>query len=800
MFLTRIALFQCFVLYLWAGERHAIDLCPERDFELKVWKNVVPVHWKDAGNYTKNNDANDLISCLESCCNDRKCDAILFHKKSCFLITCDTDDACQPKRNLDDTQDVAIVLVRSADKRKFDEALSKYDDQLYSPVLSKFDHRRKDDSILPSFVSNDDTEHGIEESVSNNDEAVISSTESNTETISSGKCISDEQCGKNAVCFKKSNVSIYGECNCIKQYIRNESIGKCVPSATETLVLSNYVSAKPVVHVAVTPTTTTEAPFVKLAVAVQNRTISLPENSVVLSAFVIPKNNYTYQWTLVNHPSGEETGQMKDVNTANLTLTQLRQGNYTLQVQVLGKRASGSTFVTVTVLPPKRVNKPPVVIIQPSNSTVQLPNKETFLDGSASYDDDKIVSYKWESVVAPIDYKQPPGLEMNTSTLQLKNLIPGFFQYQLTVIDSDGASSSAVANITVFKETDYPPTANAGADVIIHLPVNEVTLNGNTSTDDKGIVGWLWVRSPDDEKGKAVDMEGTTTPYLHLSKLELGVYKFILKVTDTANQTSKAEVHVFVKPEMNTIPTANAGENKQVSLPLESPVVLDGSKSKDASPEGIVRWYWNQTSGPKPAALLNATKARTQVDGLIPGLYTFMLTVSNAKGYEASAKVNVTVTQTKNLPPTAAAGGEITLTLPCSIISINGSNSKDDVEIVSYKWTREPGSLAAGNIVEKTDTSPVLQVVDLVAGRYLFKLTVSDAQGAMGSDIAAVIVKPSPTLKDEIEVTLNIDITSFTEDQKMNTVKKLELLLNDAKSEQLKFVNIRVTPETVTNR
>lgn len=54
-------------------------------------------------------------------------------------------------------------------------------------------------------------------------------------------------------------------------------------------------------------------------------------------------------------------------------------------------------------------------------------------------------------------------------------------------------------------ETDYPPTANAKSEVVIYLPQNEVTLNGNLSTDDKGIKSWEWKKSPDTDK--AVDME-----------------------------------------------------------------------------------------------------------------------------------------------------------------------------------------------------------------------------------------------------------------------------------------------------
>ena len=88
-----------------------------------------------------------------------------------------------------------------------------------------------------------------------------------------------------------------------------------------------------------------------------------------------------------------------------------------------------------------------------------------------------------QAVTVPIGFtnNQLPS----SPTLQLKNLLPGLYQIKLTVTDSDGAVNSTIANITVLKEIDYPPTANAGQDQIIFLPQNEITLMGNQSTDDK---------------------------------------------------------------------------------------------------------------------------------------------------------------------------------------------------------------------------------------------------------------------------------------------------------------------------
>ena len=63
--------------------------------------------------------------------------------------------------------------------------------------------------------------------------------------------------------------------------------------------------------------------------------------------------------------------------------------------------------------------------------------------------------------------------------------------------DSDDATNSTFADVTVIKEVDYPPKANAGSNVIISLPQNSVTLFGNSSTDDKGIQSYEWIKHED---------------------------------------------------------------------------------------------------------------------------------------------------------------------------------------------------------------------------------------------------------------------------------------------------------------
>jgi hypothetical protein len=87
--------------------------------------------------------------------------------------------------------------------------------------------------------------------------------------------------------------------------------------------------------------------------------------------------------------------------------------------------------------------------------------------------------------------------------------------------------------------------ANAGPDVIVNLPKNFTVLNGSASTDDTGIVKYLWEKiSP---AGLSVDMKGSNTSVVVLENLWEGTYVFKLTVTDMFGQQSSDSATVRVE-------------------------------------------------------------------------------------------------------------------------------------------------------------------------------------------------------------------------------------------------------------
>lgn len=94
-----------------------------------------------------------------------------------------------------------------------------------------------------------------------------------------------------------------------------------------------------------------------------------------------------------------------------------------------------------------------------------------------------------------------------------------------------------------------------------------------------------------------------------------------------------------------------------------------------------------------------------------------------------------------NVPPVANAGSDVTITLPVSSATLNGTASSDaDGTIATYAWSKIDGP-AQYTIANSNSASTT--VSNLVQGVYTFQLTVTDNAGASATDTIVVTVNPS---------------------------------------------------------
>jgi hypothetical protein len=201
-----------------------------------------------------------------------------------------------------------------------------------------------------------------------------------------------------------------------------------------------------------------------------NRQIQLPVNEVDLSG----KDSYDsdgtivkYYWEFVTGPTG---AKISDANSADITITQLKEGEYKFRLTVTdneGTKASDVVLITVLPEPPNQVP----VAVAGEDIAVQLPNPGIKLDGSASYDaDGTITEYSWVKVSGP------NGVTITnaaTATPTIIGLAPGTYVFRLTVTDNSGNIASNVIEVTVNAAPEIAPeipVAAAGADQTIAYP------------------------------------------------------------------------------------------------------------------------------------------------------------------------------------------------------------------------------------------------------------------------------------------------------------------------------------------
>jgi PKD repeat protein len=117
-----------------------------------------------------------------------------------------------------------------------------------------------------------------------------------------------------------------------------------------------------------------------------------------------------------------------------------------------------------------------------------------------------------------------------------------------------------------------------------------------------------------------------------------------------------------------------------------------------------------------------------------PGTYTATLTVTDDDGATGSDSVVITVTESANQPPVAGAfASPESGTAPLDV-AFTGTGSDSDGTVVSYEWTFGDGTSSTSQNPAHIYNNP---------GTYTATLTVTDDDGATGSDSVVITVTES---------------------------------------------------------
>lgn len=258
------------------------------------------------------------------------------------------------------------------------------------------------------------------------------------------------------------------------------------------------------------------------------------------------------------------------------------------------------------------------------------------------------------------------------------------------------------------------PTAEAGDDVLVDEGTL-VTLNGNLSFDDTGILSYSWtIESPEGKKS----LMGETIEFLFLVP---GMYEVTLQVSDPWGNKAFDSIVVDV---LDVLPPVASIEG-DLEVGLSEEVILDGKGSMDSG--GITNYTWRVVTDDGILVSFGPIFKMTFVE---VGNHTVELTVLDTVGHNDSTTAVISVRDTQS--PVAVISGTLEVAQD-EWVYLFGNSSTDNVGIVGMTWhialVKQPLDHVA-----KTFSFRTMEI-----GSFQVTLTVSDGEG--NEDIAMAVLR-----------------------------------------------------------
>lgn len=465
--------------------------------------------------------------------------------------------------------------------------------------------------------------------------------------------------------------------------------------------------------------------------------ITLPVNQVTMAGSgTDPENSIsTHVWTKISGPS---TFTITNANSYTTTITGLVEGTYHFQLTITD--AGGlvaideMTVVVSPAIPP--ANNPPTAF-SGGNKNITAPTATVTLVGSGFDTDGTVDFYSWTKIGGPGSFTI---LTPSASTTVINNLVPGTYQFLLTVTDNDGATGNAVALVTVNAQpANINPTVviNGGNNVNITLPVNTATLTGVATDQDQDgfIVLYSWIKTSGPAGGTIVSPAAATTD---LTGLPQGVSTYELTATDDRGGTGKNTITVTVLPPIiaNVNPVADAGGDKIITAPANSTSVTGTASDADGT---VTRVEWRKISGPPGGNLSAPTSLTTSITQLQVGVYQYDFIATDNDSATATSTMHVTVNpQPANINPVVGTiRPDTTIVLPVSTVALSGAATDADGTVSSYVWSQTSGP---GTATLTTPNAQTTNATGLIEGIYIFQLLATDNSGGIGINTVTITV------------------------------------------------------------
>ncbi len=306
------------------------------------------------------------------------------------------------------------------------------------------------------------------------------------------------------------------------------------------------------------------------------------------------------------------------------------------------------------------------------------------------------------------------------------------------VVKGDGANTNALAMGMQFDTqnayTDVSPNANSA------MLASRVYSGGSYPLNNIGTADPAFIQKMLEQVRNVRPAYKTASGGLFLHRLQIGQTQIGIRIQPSTGSTTPAPNN----PPIVTItsPTNSSTYTAGTAIAIKANASDgDGSISKVEFFNGATK-LGESVTAPYVYTWSNAPT----------GTHTITAKATDDKGaVTTSAALAITVSATStNLAPTVNAGTDKAVTLPTNSVTLTGTASDANGSIASYSWTKQSGP--AATLTNATTAS--LTASGLVAGTYVFRLTVTDNGGATAFDEATVTVNPAPSGQAVVSLTL----------------------------------------------
>ncbi len=314
----------------------------------------------------------------------------------------------------------------------------------------------------------------------------------------------------------------------------------------------------------------------------------------------------------------------------------------------------------------------------------------------------------------------------------------------LAILVLSGCGGADDGDAYTFETKEYTLSLSPTPDISINEgEVVNLSANAHIS-DSSGRITYNWTQI---SNGEQIDLSGAKTQEASFTAPQVEhdtVLIFQIRVSvegavqTTFNPGANQEwVYVTIIDKTVYPPVAKAGLD--VNVISEHSLLLDGSSSSDR--KSITSYFWQQVSG-ENVDINSSTQSQANIVAPLVSSTSeviFELTVENEAGLTATDRITVNVLPPE--PPIANISDDDQIVIEDTPVILNGSQSMDDLQIISFHWEQTSGPtmalIGADESVAKFTAPEVEADIPLE-----FTLTVTDSNNLQAEATAQVLIRP----------------------------------------------------------